>query len=439
MKKKIKLLSFILLIVLINVLFIKTVSASSANISVRNSASTIIVGRSITTTVTVSSNSNLGAWAFDLKYDTTRLRLTNSSFGGTYIADVFKSPNQKSATYTFTFTAIASGNANISVANSEVVGFDETKMSVVNGSSNVRIITQQEYEASLSRNNFLKNLNVEGVNFVPEFNKEILEYSVTLEPETKKINITASTEDSKASVKGTGEISVSDGENKINIVVTAENGSIRTYVINAKVEELDPINVDINGNRYTIVRQAEFVKCPSIFIEKEVLINDEAVPGCYNEITDTNLIALKDEEGTINTYIYEDEKYILYKELTFGRIILLQKDFNFTKSSMPKGYRERELKIGDTSTIVYQNINNKNYSLIYGLNIQTGEENLYLHDASENTLQRYFYEEIEEVQEKANKYLLYIVIIGCISFIFLILCIFMFIKLNKIKKRLKRI
>ena len=81
---------------------------------------------------------------------------------------------------------------------------------------------------------------------VIDFNKDTNEYSIEVPNGTEKVNIKTSLEDTKAKVSGDGEVSVSEGTNKLEVKVTAENGNERVYIINVTVKELDPIEVTVD-------------------------------------------------------------------------------------------------------------------------------------------------------------------------------------------------
>ena len=105
------------------------------------------------------------------------------------------------------------------------------------------IITQQELEASYSKNNNLSSIVVEGYELNEEFNKDTLEYTVSVPSDTEKINLNATVEDKTAGVSGTGEFEVSEGDNKFELIVTAQNGAKKVYTVTIKVEDQNPINV----------------------------------------------------------------------------------------------------------------------------------------------------------------------------------------------------
>ena len=89
--------------------------------------------------------------------------------------------------------------------------------------------TSQDYVGKSSNNN-LKTLEIENATLEPEFNSLIFDYTVTLnEQNAKKIRINAESEDEKATIQGIGEIQLTDGINKLQVIVTAENGNIKIY------------------------------------------------------------------------------------------------------------------------------------------------------------------------------------------------------------------
>ena len=88
------------------------------------------------------------------------------------------------------------------------------------------------------------------INLNPSFETWVQEYSILLTKEQSKINIEAVPKDLLASIIGVGEIEVMPGDSTIDIVVTAQDGSTRTYVINVTREaDNDPYPIDINVKR----------------------------------------------------------------------------------------------------------------------------------------------------------------------------------------------
>ena len=398
--------------IILSFICINNVDAATANISVSASKSRVIVGDTVNITIRLSSSANIGSWDFNV-IPSSNLTLIKRSDGydGLKVADA-GGASTKSKTYTFTFRAKSSGTGSVKISVNEIYEMtndDSTpKMQVTTNSTSFTIMTQSQLEASYSKNNYLSSLEVEGQKLNPVFDKEILEYNLELEYGTESINIITDTEDSKASVEGNGEIEVSQGLNVIKVVVTAENGSTREYIINATVKELDPINVTIDGNNYLVVREEQFL--PSInnaYQLTTIQIDDKDVPAYYNEIIDFTLVALKDISGNINLYVYKDGNYTLYNAINSNQLNIYLLDMD--ESLLPNGYKKQEINIGDKVVVAYSR-DGYEFPIIYGLNIETGEKNLYKYDTKESTLQR-----VENI-DSSKESLYFNIILGSFGF-----------------------
>ena len=87
---------------------------------------------------------------------------------------------------------------------------------------------------SLNPNNWLKSLEVDGYSLTPSFNASAEEqvYSVIVESDVYSVVISGTTASKSSTVTGLGEVVLSDGENTFPVIVTAENGDVKIYVIN---------------------------------------------------------------------------------------------------------------------------------------------------------------------------------------------------------------
>lgn len=262
--------------------------------------------------------------------------------------------------------------------------------------NNPVVIPPKQY----SSNNNLSNLVVEGYTLDKNFDKDVLEYNVEIPNGVEKITISASTADDKAKVSGIGEKAVVEGNNKIEIKVTAENGNVKTYVINAKVKELDPIVVKVENKEYTIVRKESSLDPIEGYEKSKITIGEDEVLSYYSETTKFDLVILKDEDGKEDYYIYEDGKYSLYKEYNFSGVKLY-----LINEEKPDNFIDSELTINNEKIKAYQfDLNNDNYTyaldennassinnyyLVHAMNVNTGNINYYLIDKLENTAIRY--------------------------------------------------
>lgn len=116
-------------------------------------------------------------------------------------------------------------------------------------------------EEKKSSNNNLIDISLSSGDI--QFSKDILVYDVIIN-DTDEINITAEVEDSKAGIDGLGKHKLNVGTNKIELVVTAEDGSKKTYVLNIVYEGKEENKVidnsenddntsnDVNKKNYTL-------------------------------------------------------------------------------------------------------------------------------------------------------------------------------------------
>lgn len=386
---------------------ITNLNAASGTISVRSSKTTVVIGSTFTVSITVSSSQALGSWGFNVQYDSSKLKLES---GDKAVADVVTQSNIKSKTYTYTFKAIAKGSSTISLGAVEAYDYGESPMSINAGSVKINAITQAELEASYSKNNNLSSLGVEGYTLNEEFNKDTIEYTVSVPSDVEKITLTGAAEDGRASVNGLGEFEVSEGENKFEVVVTAENGSTKTYTVKVNVEDKNPIVVTIDGKKYTVVKRGSTLTAPSTYEATTERINDIEVPAFKSKITGYVLVGLKGENGTQNLYIYDAEynKYTLYTELKTEGMLLFPK----TAKTAPKYYKQTKVTINGTEVDAYQYDGIKDYYLVYGVNVETGEEGFYQYDMVNNTITRYNDKIINELTKKNENFLMIIIILG---------------------------
>ena len=87
-----------------------------------------------------------------------------------------------------------------------------------------------------SNNNYLSELEIDGIELNTSFNKENENYFINTD-NTNAINVVATAEDSTAKINIAGNDNIQNGNNKILISVTAENGDVRYYRIFVNCEE----------------------------------------------------------------------------------------------------------------------------------------------------------------------------------------------------------
>lgn len=178
----------------------------------------------------------------------------------------------------------------------------------------------------LSANANLSALAVENASLTPSFASGTTSYNIgEVSYETSKLNITYKTEDSNATVKVSGN-SLSVGENTISVVVTAENGSKKTYTIKV-MRAQDPnyqassdatlSSISVNAGNLSPVFSKE-VDAYIVYLPYEMQgtqfvasgnANDSKASGVKEGVIDTlaegkntTSIVVTAEDGTTKTY-----------------------------------------------------------------------------------------------------------------------------------------
>lgn len=414
----------------------KTVFAASGKINV-SGTSTVVVGNNVTVTVTLSSSTLIGSWEMSLNYDKNYLQLrsaTSESNGIRMAAST--ATGVKSKSYTFTFKTLKKGSTSVSVGGYLAYAYaDLSEISLSSNSKKINIITQAELEASYSKNNNLASLGVEGFTLTPEFNANTLEYSVTVPEDTKNVNITGTVQDKKASITGVGVQQVNQGNNKFLVTVKAENGSEKTYTINVDVKDENPIEVTVGDKKYTVVKIKENLPIASLYNEYSIKINEFDIPAYKNDYTGLVLVGLKDTDGNISLFIYDDENnsYKEYSELKSSQITI----YPLKPEENIEGYKKGNVKIQDIDVEGFYLNEDSDFFVIYGVNVETGDKGFYMYDKKMQTLIKYNDELSSLLSEKIKLYTYIIIGFISLSVVMLIIIIVLVCKKGKKKKRSK--
>lgn len=405
-------------------------AAGSISVTGPNNA---VVGSTITIGVKLSTGD---AWQVLLDYDKSLLQLTGSTAedGGGRMANT--SVGNTSRSYTFKFKALKSGNAKVGISSYDVqVGLrsaEESSIAMNAGTKTIKIQTQAEIEASYSDDATLRSLSVEGYDITPEFDKQTYEYNLEVENDIEKVNVVANKNNANARVEGAGEIELKEGNNKVEVVVTAQKGNSLTYTININRKELNPISVIVDNKNYTIVRKAEDLPKYSGFVETTVNYNGEEIPALVSEAINKTIVGVRDDDGNITTYVYNNEKLEgKYIELKSNQLAI----YIIEKDSVPyKGFNKENISISNEDIVAFKYKSLNNYYLIYGMDLSTGKEGYYLYDKNNNTFQL-FDEELFNSIINENKLYLYL-LIG--SFTLTLICIIIVIILLSKKGKRKK-
>lgn len=181
------------------------------------------------------------------------------------------------ASKSYTFRAKSSGSSRIAVVANGVVSADAsmTRTETVTAEKlvNVQQVVQPQEKPTTTQNtqgnvntssslssgnNYLKYLQISEEGLSPYFSRSTVDYAITVGENVNSIEVLALAEDSNARVEISGNTNIVEGDNYINIRVTAENGYYRIYTITVtKVQDTSKANAFLEN---LIIEGYDFTK-----------------------------------------------------------------------------------------------------------------------------------------------------------------------------------
>ena len=271
------------------------VIAASGSLSV--SSSNVYVGDKFTVTVNVRS---AAAWNIHV--------LASGPVSGCSINQADATSDAMDTNKSFSATCTATGTGTISIILSgDVTSANDGNAVNVSGSKNVTVL-QKSYPSSnnnqtpdnRSKNSNIKELSVDGYELIKVDNNN---YTLSVPNDVTSINIKATAEDSKSKVTGTGSHDINVGENNIEVVVTAENGSKNK--INIKVTRKDGYYLDDLDS----VLNNEKIEDINIIINAD------------SKITESQLEKIKNSKKTVKFNYFDENKKLIYSWIINGKEI----------------------------------------------------------------------------------------------------------------------
>lgn len=411
--------------------YVQDVYAGSATVSVSASASNVTTGSNVTVTVGISADEPVG-YGVAISYDTSILEYQGGGDnGGGGTVTILNEGDGATSSFSRTLTFKAVGNGSTTVSASAfaggLFGYNTGDMAVTYGSAGITVSAPQSTEGngggngngggegsgnttappSGSGDNILKSLEISPGTLSPAFQSSVTSYTVQLPEDTKSIVVSAVPNDGKAKVTVSHNNDLEPGANKTYIVVTAENGTQRTYVLNINCgempdedEEGDVLSVQINGTTYTFAttEQMAEVELPEGFEAGEEEYEGKKITVYTSPNRLLQVVYLIEGEGNGQWFVYKkDQKTFLpYKEYqaSANRYIILEPDESI---GIPAGYAAMELEIQGQKVTVYAKDGQAEIVLIYAMK-PDGEPGFYLYDTIEDTFLRYV-ESQDVVQE----------------------------------------
>ena len=152
-----------------------------------------------------------------------------------------------------------------------------------------------------------------------------------------------------------------------------------------------------------------------------------------NAKTKVTLVLLKDKDNKIGYYIYnkQNNTYQAYHFVTVQGVTLQLVDTN----EKVEHYHKYKLELQGQTINFYKLKKSHKVGLIYGTNVKTGNTSYYIYDQNEETISKYYDDEIKIYQEETQQLKNYLMIfMGIVSFVAIIGIIISLIRSKK-KKR----
>ena len=192
-------------------------------------------------------------------------------------------------------------------------------------------LTTEKPEESNEKN--LKSLTIDGdFELTPKFDKDVTEYSLSVDNSVETLKIDAKAVDDNAKVEITGNDKLLEGENTIEIKVTAEDGTVRTYKINVtKGKEI--LSADFGLSELSVSGYTLTPNFSTNVYEYKLDIEDETVTSLNVNANSTVKGAVVDIAGNNDLKLGENIITILVKSEDGKEVVTYQIVVNIIKES----------------------------------------------------------------------------------------------------------
>lgn len=231
---KISLSCFIsLCIFLMGNIYASSIAVSGASSASPGSTVNVSVGGSFTGRVNVTVSNGYGNKSIWVENNTVTVPVTVGSSGTTTITAV---SGEGTSDANGNDLGVIRGSKSIQIVQPKPAPTPTTPSNNTNTNSNSATKaatkrTSSSTTSTKSSNAHLSKLQINQEGLTPNFNKNKTSYAVTVGENVNDLKITAVAEDSKSKVAISGNTGLKNGDNKIYITVTAQDGTKKVYTI----------------------------------------------------------------------------------------------------------------------------------------------------------------------------------------------------------------
>lgn len=231
---KISLSCFIsLCIFLMGNIYASSIAVSGASSASPGSTVNVSVGGSFTGRVNVTVSNGSGNKSIWVENNTVTVPVTVGSSGTTTITAV---SGEGTSDANGNDLGVIRGSKSIQIVQPKPAPTPTTPSNNTNTNSNSATKaatkrTSSSTTSTKSSNAYLSKLQINQEGLTPNFNKNKTSYAVTVGENVNDLKVTAVAEDSKSKVAISGNTGLKNGDNKIYITVTAQDGTKKVYTI----------------------------------------------------------------------------------------------------------------------------------------------------------------------------------------------------------------
>ena len=433
-------------------------------VSVSISSASGTVGSEVTVTVTISADKDIDGATINVSYDNSIIRPVDKANSGVVMFSALEMTSDSTVSISQKFEIIAAGTTTLSVAGDAKISVNG-EPATVSSSSSGKVTAKAP--ASYSSDNTLKSLQISPGTLSPAFSPDRTTYNATVDADVKELVVSAAANDSAAKISISGR-RMDPGSNTTTITVTAEDGSVKKYIIyttrledgqeatteaESKTEAVtedasQAVNNDgtvtIDGRKYSVVKDYSGITIPDGYQEIDYDYNGQKINAVKGIKTGIILMYLESEDGKGGFYIYDETAKTFSPYNTVAEPEITYVVLPITNSlDKPAGYALTKFTMNGKEVQVLMDAD-RQYCLFYGVS-SLGEKGWFRYRVSDGTIQAYSVVKTTNadtvVKADNNKtfggnrfWLTIITILGVIIVAFIIVTIILAAKLSKVKK-----
>lgn len=376
----------------------------TARISIGSASGT--VGDTVTVTLTVSASNSIDAAAIPVSYDNSVIKPVGSGNSGIVsFALLDAAAYGATESISMKFEIIAAGTTTLSVAGDAKVSVNGERAAIQSSSSGT---VTGKAPVSYSSDNTLSSLQISPGTLSPAFSPEITTYNASVDSDVEELVVSAVANDSNAKVSVSGR-KMDPGRNTTTITVTAEDGSVKKYIIyttraagsneqetqteaetqtEGQTEQTDNIQVTIDKVQYTIIQDYSEHELPEGYEETEIDYNGGKIIAGKGLKTGLILMYLESDNGEGGFYVYDEttktfSPYNTVDEPQVTFVVLPIPD----SVNKPDGYTLTRFTMNGKEVDVLIDAD-RQYCLFYGVS-SSGEKGWFSYRISDATIQAY--------------------------------------------------